>query len=340
MKPLAPKLSFVDTHSHQDAQCDLLKPDICIYSIDDEPEGCKPDFSKIELFVELKSQEDFDPFDDSASSFEKDTDVDNGVRGQLASYTAALAGRQFRIHSFCVLVFGPFARFIRWDRAGAIVTRRFNYIKQPHLFVGFFWRYENLGLKKGCDHSVLAASATDLINPDALERMRSRNSESHREFRTLLVPGRHSGDVEKRFVVSFPPKYTTRSPFGRATRPMFAFDVEANKIVFLKDYWRPDVAGIEKEGEIYELLEGKNVPNIPSFGTGNDVLDHKTVTDTLRHEGWACKTNDMVPLRHYRMSLDVVGIPLSECNSSRQLVTAIADAMEGENNFADFYPYD
>ncbi|KAH9984828.1 hypothetical protein BJV77DRAFT_952316, partial [Russula vinacea] len=142
MKPLAPKLSFVDTHSHQDAQCDLLKPDICIYSIDDEPEGCKPDFSKIELFVELKSQEDFDPFDDSASSFEKDTDVDNGVRGQLASYTAALAGRQFRIHSFCVLVFGPFARFIRWDRAGAIVTRRFNYTKQPHLFVGFFWRYE------------------------------------------------------------------------------------------------------------------------------------------------------------------------------------------------------
>jgi len=31
-------------------------------------------------------------------------------------------------------------------------------------------------------------------------------------------------------------------------------------IVFLKDYWRADVDGMEKEGEIYALLESKDVP--------------------------------------------------------------------------------
>ena len=116
---------------------------------------------------------------------------------------------------------------------------------------------------------------------------------------------------------------------------MLAFDVEANKIVFLKN-WRPEVVGMVKEGDIYELSKGKELPNIPPFGTGNDVLDHKTITHTLRDEEWACDKNDMVPLRHYRMSLDVVGKPLSECTSSRQLVTV----MEGETKFADFYRYD
>jgi hypothetical protein len=88
---------------------------------------------------------------------------------------------------------------------------------------------------------------------------------------------------------------------------MLAFDVEANKIVFLKDYWRPEVDGMVKEDDIYELSEGKEVPNIPLFGMGNDVLDHKTITHTLRDEEWACDKNDKVSLRHYRMSLDVVG---------------------------------
>ena len=36
----------------------------------------------------------------------------------------------FRVHIFCVLVCGTYARFIRWDRDGAIVIRRFDYVYQ------------------------------------------------------------------------------------------------------------------------------------------------------------------------------------------------------------------
>jgi hypothetical protein len=117
---------------------------------------------------------------------------------------------------------------------------------------------------------------------------------------------------------------------------MLAFDMETREIVFLKDYWRADVDGMEKEGEIYALLESNRVPNIAPFGKGNDVRDHTTLTHTLRDKEWACWSRDMVVLRHYRMSLDIVARPLTSFYSSREFVGAIADAMQGKTSFADF----
>ena len=116
---------------------------------------------------------------------------------------------------------------------------------------------------------------------------------------------------------------------------MLAFDMEKREIVFLKDYWRADVDGIEKEGDIYALLESNRVPNIASFGKGNDVRDHTTFTHTL-----TCWSRDMVALRHYRMSLDIVTRPLTSFRSSWEFVSAMADAMQGKTSFADFNPYD
>jgi hypothetical protein len=52
---------------------------------------------------------------------------------------------------------------------------------------------------------------------------------------------------------------------------MLAFDIEASGIIFLKDYWRADVDGMKKEGEIYERLESNGIQNNAPFGKGNDV---------------------------------------------------------------------
>jgi hypothetical protein len=116
---------------------------------------------------------------------------------------------------------------------------------------------------------------------------------------------------------------------------MLAFDMETRGIVFLKDYWRVDVDGIEKEGDIYALLESNCVPNIAPFGKGNDVRNHTTLMHTLRDEKWACWSRDMVVLKHYQMSLDVVARPLTSFHSSQEFVSAIADAMQGKTFFAD-----
>ena len=265
MTPFAPNQKFIDTHANPDTQRDNLAPDISIYPINDQPQGdTKTDFSKMVLFVEFKFDDTSDPFRDPEDSlrpkandfrFENDSDDAQLVRGQLSSYAAAQSGCQFRVHIFCVLVCGKYARFIRWDRDGAIVTRRFDYVNQPHL-ADFFWRYNHLDPRQqGYDTSVSSATPEDIQQiHNFASRLRDANP-AHREFRVLMVPDRDKPQVEKRFVVSFPPKYTARSPFGRATRPMLAFDIEMEEVVFLKDYWRADVDGMEKEGDIYGILE-------------------------------------------------------------------------------------
>jgi hypothetical protein len=343
----APNLKFIDTHSNPDTECDKLAPDFGVYPIDDQPQGdTKTDFSKMDLFIEFKIADTSDPFSDPEDPlkpqegdfhFEKDSDNARLVRGQLASYAAAHEGCQFRVHTFCVLVCGKYARFIRWDRDGATVTRRFDYIKEPHLLADFFWRYAHLDRsQQGYDASVSSATLEDIQQMQHFESCFREDNPSHREFRAMMVPDREDPGVETRFIISFPPKYTARSPFGRATRPMLAFDVEAGEIVFLKDYWRADVDGVMKEGEIYERLESNCVPNIAPFGKGNDVRDHTTLTHTLRDEKCACKSREMVLLRHYPMSLDVVARPLILFESSREFVGAIADAMEGKTYSASF----
>jgi hypothetical protein len=65
---------------------------------------------------------------------------------------------------------------------------------------------------------------------------------------------------------------------------MWAFNMETREMVFLKDYWRADVDGMEKEGKIYALLESNRVPNIAPFGKGNNIRNHMTLPRTLRND--------------------------------------------------------
>ena len=51
----ANKMVFVDTHANPDTQRDNLAPDISVYAPGNVPDAdAKTDFSKMELFVELK----------------------------------------------------------------------------------------------------------------------------------------------------------------------------------------------------------------------------------------------------------------------------------------------
>jgi hypothetical protein len=57
---------------------------------------------------------------------------------------------------------------------------------------------------------------------------------------------------------------------------MRAYDMRKKKVVFVKDYWRPDSLEIEKEGDIYRSLESAEIPYIAPFGVGNDVRNFTT----------------------------------------------------------------
>jgi hypothetical protein len=169
------KLVLVDTHANPDTQRYNLAPDISAYADDNVPDAdAETDFSRMELFIELKLVETSDPFCDPEDPlkpqaknlrFENDSDVSRFNRGQLCPFTAAHAGSQFRVHIFTLSICGRSARFIRWDRNGATVTRSFDYIKQPHILAHFFWRYAHLNhSQRGYDTSV------------SLVKLRTRNS--------------------------------------------------------------------------------------------------------------------------------------------------------------------
>ena len=147
----------IASHGSSDTLRDRLAPDISVYPADailkayDENQSkskFKTDFLKMDLIIELETSDSFDPFESGGAKdpypFEKDPKEARGVRGQLASYAAALMGSQFRIHTFCVLACEKSARFIRWDRGGAIVTESFDFVQEPNIPAEFFWRYSHL----------------------------------------------------------------------------------------------------------------------------------------------------------------------------------------------------
>ncbi|TBU38802.1 hypothetical protein BD309DRAFT_489840 [Dichomitus squalens] len=70
-----------------------------------------------------------------------------------------LAKRQHRRHYFTFSVSGKWIRFIRWDRAGAVVSERFNILKHSELFCQFFWRFAHItDAERGYDLTVEPAT--------------------------------------------------------------------------------------------------------------------------------------------------------------------------------------
>ena len=177
------------------------------------------------------------------------------------------------------------------------------------------------------------------------EEVKARNP-LHSHFCIMKIPDQENGEIQHHHLVSYPPPYQRMSPFGRMTRTLQAFDVKTKKFVFVKDYWRVIAPGMEKESDIYRRLEEHNVPNIAPCGNGNDV----------QCKVWSKKTGQRVLKRVYtrpdfhpadkdnirphkgvekwtlfRMSLKVIGNGLETFESTKQLVTVIADAMEGQS---------
>lgn len=330
---LASDLNFVNTSEIPDTACQGLKPDIGVYHTSRTPSRIT-DFSTMEFWVEFKYNADHDAFRDTAkpnetpdgsdefSHFEHNSQQSRLTRGQIASYAAAQLGTQFRTHIFSLLICGSFARFIRWDRASAIVSKRFDYVVDGHYLAEFISRYssQNHG---GVDASVSPATSheTDLATEHFAYQAK--------EYLKLMVPRGSDSNLPGSYLIPCP-QYLSRSPFGRATRSFFAYDIVNKKRVFLKDYWRVDEPGMEKEGDIYAELKKHGVRHIPSFDCGGDVYHHHTLAHTLTQNSWGRRRTGIPCYKHYRMVLSSVFRDLLSFQSSWEYVKAVADAMEGE----------
>jgi hypothetical protein len=99
------------------------------------------------------------------------------------------------------------------------------------------------------------------------------------------------------------------------------------RIIYVKDTWRflSDSSDVEviPEHEIYEILH--------RHGTvaGGDVDDGRRQTQEFGHAPRLIVRPGISPNQHYRLVHGIVGRSLLKCECTKQLVTAVFDAVQG-----------
>ena len=210
--------------------------------------------------------------------------------GRAVGYVSIACASQHRVFYFSVLIFGTRARFMRWDRAGGIVTTAFDYRETPELLCEFLWRFHFANpVQRGYDPTVAMASraeeelfrtsirrhaAIQLCCTEAdsaeLDEALTLHYESGKVMRMQVYDrSRHSFRV---YLVSVPLS-SPNSAAGNSTRGYWAVESNrtAGEVHFVKDVWRIAVGNVREEGMVYEEMGKADVANICDLVMFGDV---------------------------------------------------------------------
>ncbi|KAF8497624.1 hypothetical protein BU17DRAFT_59358, partial [Hysterangium stoloniferum] len=263
-----PNLELVDAHTTPavDFGGKQVKPDIQIYSPNFKRSGLS-DITQTKMTVEFKIAVN-DAFNDSGP-FERSSKTARDTLGQITLYAMAHQAAQFRAHVFLVLVFPKYARFMRWDRSGVIITEKVPFSNPSYL--QFFWRFNNASpAARGVDTTATEFPHNHLV---AVKAERSLGIEDgDRLFQVKLDPKAHN------YVFRRPTYTAVGSPLGCSTPVFPVYCVEIGKLVLLKDIWRVVSPSQSSEHMIYEQLNKRGIRNICTCKQGCDTLDQFTRT--------------------------------------------------------------
>ncbi|KAI0318539.1 hypothetical protein OF83DRAFT_1170997 [Amylostereum chailletii] len=327
----------------------------------------------MELPVEWKSE---DPWQDPPRTgkvcrkkirFNRTTKEALAIRGQLIEYALAMFTSQYRVFAFVVLIINEHARLIRFDRAGAVVSEKFQWRVRDSPMADFLWRFDHMSPReRGHDTTVWIPSDEEV-------------AKAREAFSTCKVV-KIDLDVEHlhKFYIYDDPTRTRRaylassvrcysqSLTGRGTSGFVAVDLVTGDVVWIKDTWRISLPGFPSEGEVYARLKKANVPHIPNVLRHGDVLcipvhddrpQHPTTSHSVEMQGydepvdayayefqststhkyvdedWVCGPRErykelLYPQSHNRTVLDTVGRPVTTFSTTNELVTVVRDAAE------------
>ncbi|KAH8118265.1 hypothetical protein DFH11DRAFT_659358 [Phellopilus nigrolimitatus] len=299
-----PGVRFVNTSNLPEHPSKFGSPKICAYEssslglVERDDTKIPAHFGYMLLFVEVKANHDFflDPpegADPKEHPFILDHIGDENTLkkakralGQNVAYAIDICKRQHRSFCFSISVSGSRIRFLRWDRAGVIVSRSFDCHTQPKLLCQFLWRFGRAtDVQRGFDTTIFPTSeAQEMLfksvvtahvkkelelDGDKLEEAVSRHYQAERVLRVKVYADEHT---HRDFLISRP-IILPESMASRGTRGYWAVDAKTGKIAFLKDVWRTAVFGMNREGSIIRYLKGKKVRNIPEVLFHGDVPD-------------------------------------------------------------------
>ena len=277
---------------------------------------------------EIKYSPGDDPFDDDSPGFERDTTQSRDTLGQICTYATAHAAAQFRTHVFSFLLFPKYARLLKWDRAGVVVTEKISLRENPSVLAEFFWRFQNMSrAQRGHDDTIREISVANVLQavPGALSLL---EVSSEARFHLISFPeGRN-------FIISTPVYMGTGSPTGRSTRTFKALCMDTKKIFFLKDTWRVIGLVLFPEHEIYGKLAEARVPHVATLEAFHDIDGHMTHTHEFERETWVKfdGPSHFRNFRHYRIVLQEFARPIYLFRNVRELVQAFRDALEGKSS--------
>ena len=266
------------------------------------------------LFIEVKGRPAADPFLDPPDGVDpgkwqfvlrvegrsvRDRNEMKKAFGQNITYAAEIMARQHRQALYSITLSGSMARFIRWDRAGALVTAAFDIRKSPELLCDFLWCFSlTTEARRGYDLTVEAANAIERgiflkaikkqilteanvgFNASSASAIDDACSIHHLLGHVTVV--RVSEDDfarPRRYLVSRPLVYPS-SPFGHGTRLYWAVDItgdptdEPYRVVLLKDTWRADPPSSGRtEGETLRHLRASGLTeHLPKVLYDSDVI--------------------------------------------------------------------
>ena len=103
---------------------------------------------------------------------------------QQDSYALEIQNRQHRTHAFTIYLVGKSARIFRWDRAGCIVSKPIDLVKQPEHILNFIYRLSCGGrTMQGIDPTATLASR------DEITRLQEYNPDDRRlrQYRDYMI---------------------------------------------------------------------------------------------------------------------------------------------------------
>ncbi|EPQ53794.1 hypothetical protein GLOTRDRAFT_131126 [Gloeophyllum trabeum ATCC 11539] len=328
-------------------------PDIAIH----DNNGKETYWGRSLAFIEVKPTEADDPF----YNIHERKELRMGqtkVWNQIQEYAAISFRSTPRCFLLAIGIFGDTARFFRWDRSTVMASEGFNYKRHPehlvHFLIGLS-EYANGGIDATANAPITARAEQELVERQykiaqqllvVPEYKPSRKGDTLvKDSRRMLIPSPSQTAGKKRFDTYLTlgrPIFTSKSIFGRGTCVWVATRATPRRggkesLVIIKDSWREN--GRWKEGQIYDKIReaGEHVPGVARLLVDYDITEdeedeiHRTSAFRLNRsfKSDQKKKKKYKELIHHRVILPSVGIPLSRFTSTRLLLEAVRDAVEG-----------